>query len=81
MCTDSTYSSSLECSMLEEKGTYKLFYEAVVTIVEGNDLAALQWSQVTCNIYIEDVSTEANTTMDYGHYFCNNCKCSPIYLF
>ena len=81
MCTDSTYSSSLECSMLEEKGTYQLYSEAGVTIVEGNDLAALQWSQVTCNIYIEDVSADANTTMDCGHCFCNNCKRSPIYLF
>ena len=68
-------------AVLVEKGRDQLFSKAGVTIVEHNDLARLQSSPVTCDICIEDVSSDAVTTMDCGHCFCNDCKQSSIYLF
>ncbi|RWR76941.1 putative E3 ubiquitin-protein ligase ARI2 isoform X2 [Cinnamomum micranthum f. kanehirae] len=60
-------------AVLVEKGRDQLFSKAGVTIVERNDLACLQSSPVTCNVCIDDVSSDAVTTMDCGHCFCNDC--------
>ncbi|XP_077215080.1 putative E3 ubiquitin-protein ligase ARI2 isoform X3 [Tasmannia lanceolata] len=61
-------------SVLVEKGRDWLFSEAGVTVVECKNLDAFgSLSLLTCNICIEDVPMGAVTTMDCGHYFCNDC--------
>lgn len=60
---------------LVDKERDQLFAEAGVTIVEHKDpIVAQQFTLVTCNVCIEDMSPDEVTTMDCGHCFCNTCK-------
>uniref|UniRef100_A0A5B6ZXV4 RBR-type E3 ubiquitin transferase n=1 Tax=Davidia involucrata TaxID=16924 RepID=A0A5B6ZXV4_DAVIN len=57
-----------------EKGKDQLYAEAGVTVEEHNDLSLSQCSsEVMCDICMEEVPANQMTTMDCGHFFCNNC--------
>ncbi|GMY28489.1 probable E3 ubiquitin-protein ligase ARI2 [Fagus crenata] len=56
-----------------EKGKDRLYEEAGVTVLEHDNLYSEAMSTVMCIICIEEVSATDVTTMDCGHYFCNNC--------
>ncbi|RWR74239.1 putative E3 ubiquitin-protein ligase ARI2 isoform X1 [Cinnamomum micranthum f. kanehirae] len=60
-------------AVLVDKGRDQLFSEAGVTILEHKNPVSLQFSQLTCNICIEDMSPDEFTSMDCGHCFCNKC--------
>ncbi|KAJ9674612.1 hypothetical protein PVL29_023883 [Vitis rotundifolia] len=61
-------------AVLVEKGKEQLYADAGVTVVEHDDLSLSKFSSpLTCNICVDDVSTNEMTIMDCGHYFCNNC--------
>ncbi|KAK9270137.1 hypothetical protein L1049_025713 [Liquidambar formosana] len=61
-------------AVLVEKGKDQLYAQAGVTVVEHDELAPSQFlSKVMCNICMEKVSPNVVTTMDCGHYFCNDC--------
>ncbi|GAV71605.1 IBR domain-containing protein [Cephalotus follicularis] len=61
-------------AVLVEKGKDELFAEACVTVVEHDDsLSSGLSSTAMCNICYEDVSVDDVTTMDCGHFFCNDC--------
>ena len=57
-----------------EKGKDRLYEEAGVTVLEHDNLYSEAMSTVMCIICIEEVSATDVTTMDCGHYFCNNCE-------
>lgn len=64
-----------------EKGRSCVFSEAGVSAVEIVDLDPSEPdSTVMCNICIDDVPVKDITTMDCGHYFCNNCEHLYLYL-
>lgn len=61
-----------------ETGTFRLFAEAGVKLVDHpiNHAYLLMPSSstITCNICLDDHSTNEFTVMDCGHYFCNKCN-------
>lgn len=59
-------------TVLVENGKDKLYAEAGVTEVDHNNLSLPQFT-VVCDICTEEASPDVVTTMDCGHYFCNNC--------
>lgn len=62
-----------------EQGKDQLYSQAGVVDVVHLNLTSLQFSsKVTCAICYEDVFADKITTMDCGHYFCNNCKCLSL---
>lgn len=61
-------------AVLVDKGRDQLFSDAGLTILEHKNPFSLQFSQLTCNICIEDMSPDEFTSMDCGHCFCNKCK-------
>ncbi|XP_062090525.1 probable E3 ubiquitin-protein ligase ARI1 [Humulus lupulus] len=61
-------------TILVEKGKDELYSKAGVTSVEHDNSASSNFlSMVRCIICIEEVPADKVTTMDCGHYFCNNC--------
>ncbi|KAB1220525.1 putative E3 ubiquitin-protein ligase ARI1 [Morella rubra] len=60
-------------AVLVEKGKDKLYAEAGVTVLGNDRLPSELPSTVMCIICIEEVPASEVTTMDCGHYFCNNC--------
>ena len=65
-----------------EKGKEQLYADVGVTVVEHDDLSLSMFpSPLTCDICLNDVSTNEMTIMDCGHYFCNNCKHYDSFLF
>lgn len=61
-------------SVLVEKGRDQLFAEAGVSIVEPMSYSSFQSSPlVTCDVCMEDFSSQEVTTMECGHFFCNYC--------
>lgn len=61
-------------AVLVEKGKDKLYAEAGVTVLGNDCLPSELPSTVMCIICIEEVPASEVTTMDCGHYFCNNCE-------
>ncbi|KAF4386572.1 hypothetical protein F8388_006527 [Cannabis sativa] len=61
-------------AILVEKGKDELYRKAGVTSVEHDNPASSKLSSmVSCNVCIEEVPAANVTTMDCGHYFCNDC--------
>lgn len=69
-------------AVLVEKGKEQLYIDAGVAVVKHDDLSLSKFSsQLTCNVCMEDLSTNDMTIMDCGHYFCNNCRHPSRFLF
>lgn len=63
-------------TVLVEQGKDKLYAQAGVIVMEHDNHVPLRFSRrkVMCEICMEGVSERKVTTMDCGHFFCNNCK-------
>lgn len=61
-----------------ERGRTCLFSQAGVTVMENQDSKPSPLSTVSCYICMEDdIPSDFVSTMDCGHFFCNDCKCCP----
>lgn len=61
-------------AVLVERGKDKLYVEAGVRVIEHAKNPCSSSSFLQCDICIEDRPANKFTTMDCGHYFCNDCK-------
>lgn len=60
-------------AVLVERGTDQLYVEAGVRVTEHANVCSTS-SSLTCDVCIEEKPANKFTTMDCGHYFCNDCK-------
>ncbi|KNA13293.1 hypothetical protein SOVF_118030 [Spinacia oleracea] len=60
-------------AVLVERGKDKLYVEAGVRVIEHAKNPCSSSSFLQCDICIEDRPANKFTTMDCGHYFCNDC--------
>ncbi|KAM7256903.1 hypothetical protein ACFE04_012644 [Oxalis oulophora] len=60
-------------SVFGDKGKDVLFAQAGVKVLDHNNNLVVPSSIKTCYICFEDVQTCYMTTMDCGHFFCNDC--------
>ncbi|KVH88437.1 Zinc finger, RING/FYVE/PHD-type [Cynara cardunculus var. scolymus] len=60
--------------VLVEKGKDRLYAEACVMVQYDDNLSSTRRSSLAlCEICMEEVPVFKMTTMDCGHWFCNNC--------
>ncbi|XP_020256404.1 probable E3 ubiquitin-protein ligase ARI2 isoform X2 [Asparagus officinalis] len=59
--------------IFEKKGRDMMFLDAGVMIENKGAILASSSGEITCGICFDDVSRDAATVMDCGHYFCDDC--------